>query len=131
MAQRLSADNNGGCAAHFAVSMCARLQSRKSLQRSCARDILGAVPGAERMSRWWALPRKAARLQDAYSGNKDISGKSKGLDGCARSYSGTESSWPRGVCRPTAGINAGRPLNFEVDECGGVLQRERKDARRS
>jgi hypothetical protein len=38
----------------------------------------GSVPGAERMSRWRIMPLKAARLADARSGNKDISGKSKG-----------------------------------------------------
>ena len=60
-----------------------------------------SVPGAERMSRWGTKSRKAARLADTRSGNKDISEKSKGWT-VRRTNLGVRLS-RSGHCRP-AGI---------------------------
>jgi hypothetical protein len=87
MAQRLF----GGHLAPRGENQRAKVAELEDLAQKSLGRYTRSVPGAERMSRWRAMPLKAARLADARSGNKDISGKIDGLDGAP------ERSWRRTV----------------------------------
>ena len=86
----------------------ARLQSGKGLHRSCLSDILEAVPGAERMSRWRATSLKGCTTRRRLQWEQGYLWKIEGLDGAP------ERSWHRTVWSRAVQArrdNARRPWN--------------------